>query len=576
MGDVAQILGVTTASSSSRSTTKTPPPTFSATVAAKSTNGNSVRIGGGGNKPRLTGIQKEVMNLLGASTKELPPIMPTKRAPAEVSRNMGSTNSATSLNKQKLKMATIDKRLAKKWIWAPFQSSARSDNAQFNHWVKAGVEYPDYPYARFDVHLDPVVYNEDEYNRYLKIGVEPTWTKNDTDKLIDLARRYELRWPVIYDRFNAHADESSSAVLSTEELQHRYYSIATKLNQVRLELAAGVASQNNNAGLVAGAGSDSGIGSVAMNIVNKITPTAALGTGSSSVNFNVKHERERRRQSEAQWNRSKEEEKEEADLRMELKLIETQIRKLKKSGKHLLEAPSNAEDRNGNGIAGAGAFDKYFAQSMRGNGVPYLQSARLLSPSNTDSTVNKTLLKKMEMVIKELHIPDRPVPTKQCCDMFDTLRKDVLTMLTLQKIALKKEVEVESKKKKLKKAQPVSNSIATTKSGSGSSRSTSATASSSAGGGNSSTKKTLSSGQTKQKNSKSVKNSKSLEGMGGAPTKKSTKRKSVKRASSLDSKSGGPGAGGNGATSASDQNITANSTTADEAKPNKKRIRKSQ
>ena len=52
-----------------------------------------------------------------------------------------------------------------KWVWAPFSSTARNDGADFHHWVKAGVEYPDYPFARFNVHLDSVEYTEEEVSR---------------------------------------------------------------------------------------------------------------------------------------------------------------------------------------------------------------------------------------------------------------------------------------------------------------------------------------------------------------------------------------------------------------------------
>ena len=57
---------------------------------------------------------------------------------------------------------------ARSWAWRGFTSSARHDSAEFHHWVRANVEYADYPYARFDVSLNPLVYTDEEYARYFE------------------------------------------------------------------------------------------------------------------------------------------------------------------------------------------------------------------------------------------------------------------------------------------------------------------------------------------------------------------------------------------------------------------------
>jgi DNA methyltransferase 1-associated protein 1 len=57
---------------------------------------------------------------------------------------------------------------ARSWTWRGFTSSARHDSAEFHHWVRANVEYADYPYARFDVSLNPLVYTDEEYARYFE------------------------------------------------------------------------------------------------------------------------------------------------------------------------------------------------------------------------------------------------------------------------------------------------------------------------------------------------------------------------------------------------------------------------
>ena len=86
-------------------------------------------------------------------------------------------------------------------------------------------------------------------------------------------------------------------------------------------------------------------------------------------------------------------------------------------------------------------------------GTPYLQSGRLAPPSTGMSIgISKVTLKRMESILGELNIETKPsVPTKRICDLYDVVRREVLTLLTLQKICLKKEGEVVAKRVKLEK-----------------------------------------------------------------------------------------------------------------------------
>ena len=164
------------------------------------------------------------------------------------------------------------------WSWKAFSSTARSDDAQFHHWVPSSVEYADYPYARFDVHLDPLIYSNEEYEQYLEMdhnivmeeekeensvvvknddGEEEKnktsrdlrtlhntnkqqrsqsqplqqkhlvhskvypWTKSETDSLLDLARAYDLRWPVIIDKWKSQfANVPSCKLRQIEDLEY--------------------------------------------------------------------------------------------------------------------------------------------------------------------------------------------------------------------------------------------------------------------------------------------------------------------------------------------------------------------
>ena len=54
-------------------------------------------------------------------------------------------------------------------------------------------------------------------------------------------------------------------------------------------------------------------------------------------------------------------------------------------------------------------------------------------------------------MLKELKVMERPIPTKRVCDLYDHVRKGVLTLLTLQKVMLKREGEVKNRRLKLEK-----------------------------------------------------------------------------------------------------------------------------
>ena len=59
------------------------------------------------------------------------------------------------------------------------------------------MELTDYPYARFNVRLDALDYSDQEYDAHL---ADPKWSRADSDNLVALCQRYDLRWPV-FDRY---------------------------------------------------------------------------------------------------------------------------------------------------------------------------------------------------------------------------------------------------------------------------------------------------------------------------------------------------------------------------------------
>ena len=482
MGDVAQILGSAQAKVGGTQMPLPPPPPASH-IPPKAI--------------KMAGVSREVMDLLAGGNQDpksatLPPIVPKFNKETDVSSAGGLVVQADNKDhsvKVGGKWISSSKR-ARKWTWAPFASSSRTDGAMYRHWVRANVEYTDYPYAKFDIHLDPVTYTEAEYARYLK---SDTWTKSETDKLLEMARKYELRWAVIHDRWFGYyhiQQDNSPADRKVEELMHRYYSVAAILAQTRIsqEAAAEVQALSSAPDPVGEDEKEATENLLMETAAARALATAPprhqplinnIGTGSSNKTFDIIYERERRAHMDRLWKRSKEEEAEEMNLRKELRLIDAQLRKLKKTGGHILAAAnSNASvagttpkiaasaassrnpSRSVSPVPGANIaespdiLDQCFASTAPTPmpKTPYLQSGRLLPPATGGAVgLNKSLLNRMDAVLAELKIPPRPIPTKRVCDLYDSVRKDILMLLTLQKMLLQKEGNLQAKRLRLSK-----------------------------------------------------------------------------------------------------------------------------
>jgi len=528
----------------------------------------------------------------------------------------------------------LTSKTPRQWSWSSFTSSARKDTATFHHWVRSNVEYADYPYARFDISLDPLVYTDEEYTKYLQMDsvdelegawdlltgeriiqtegednksneqssslqselsinnkVLP-WTKSETDALLELARSCDLRWPVIIDRWHTRFAKSPTKCLrKIADLQHRYYQVGSILAQRRAEEVMGVEVAKLDTSIAANPQSSTSAatqpqitsqqgpvvassstetlvtGNASSSTVVPSLPSAPKSSTTAAVKqptvpavsssnttlmlppqpklpaaeicalqkshaqtstqpslappmslpatgtahqpgtkiFDLAAERARRAQLDRAWHRTKEEEREEEELRAELRLVEAQLRKLKRSGKHLVPAgsamaappPSTSVPVVAEGSAKRAQLTLH-PPSRRGQhasaaaqhpppplpgrtivdpcmqthqsvsasfvdtapvptpGTPYLQSARLFPPSVESCTsLNKSTLKQMNAILEELSVPAKPIPTKRNCDLYDGVRKDALTLLILQKMVLRKESELATKKAKLLEAKTI-------------------------------------------------------------------------------------------------------------------------
>lgn len=101
-------------------------------------------------------------------------------------------------------------------------------------------------YAKYNVQVSVPQYNEDQYHQVLE---NPDWTKEETDYLMELVRDFDIRWPLIWDRYewsppatngeaDADGDESKAIVPATrprsmEDLKARYYEVASRMMAVQ-------------------------------------------------------------------------------------------------------------------------------------------------------------------------------------------------------------------------------------------------------------------------------------------------------------------------------------------------------
>lgn len=109
-----------------------------------------------------------------------------------------------------------------KWLWVPVRNAAMATQDCLYHWVSAEMQFSESPYTKFMVSMDPLVYTDEQYVKHLN---DNSWTKEDTDQLIAVCNKYDLRWPVVYDRINL----SKPRLL--EDCQSRYYSVRNSLKK---------------------------------------------------------------------------------------------------------------------------------------------------------------------------------------------------------------------------------------------------------------------------------------------------------------------------------------------------------
>lgn len=124
------------------------------------------------------------------------------------------------LNQFKSKPSQSTPTSTVKWNLIEIEHPARKDQLKVKHWVRS--DQPSVtPFAKFNTSSNLYTYSTEEYYHYLR---DDDWTKEETDYLFSLLKDYDLRFPVISDRYDFLGSSRS-----IEDLKLRYYSICQKL-----------------------------------------------------------------------------------------------------------------------------------------------------------------------------------------------------------------------------------------------------------------------------------------------------------------------------------------------------------
>ncbi|XP_021768681.1 SWR1-complex protein 4-like isoform X1 [Chenopodium quinoa] len=331
------------------------------------------------------GISREVYMLTGG----VPPLMP-----------------AIDVAQLKKRPPTDEKVT---WQWLSFTNSARKDNLELYHWVRVVNGVPptgDYPFAKYNKSVDVIKYTDEEYENYL---TDPKWTKEETDTLFELCERFDLRFVLVADRFPSHR--------TVEELKDRYYSVTRAL-------------------LIARAPS----------------PADVSGHPLIKEPYNAKQETERKRALSMVLSQTKHQERKDAEVLAEAKRIQEARLLAKEAEESELPATSDVAadaDRTAHpgsvspiSAAPAAADNAATLASLRSMRV-YLRTYALEQMVQAvSSSAGLRTIKRVEQTLQDLGVNLKPkVPTKSVCAEHLELRKEILTLLNLQKQFQYKEAE---------------------------------------------------------------------------------------------------------------------------------------
>ncbi|OAA33246.1 SWR1-complex protein 4 [Moelleriella libera RCEF 2490] len=210
-------------------------------------------------RPNVKGLAREVLNLGGGNPIAIVPQIshfkkrrlasrkPAARWELRSFKNSGRDDQSLVLQHWRRKdskdpsapsIQEADARVAAQQEIVHGDGSIRTEDAT----SKPIEEIEDSLFAKFNVKIQVPQYTDNQYEVLLQ---NDDWTREETDYLMGMASDFDLRWAIIWDRYewtpsatngetNADGDESKAVVpasklRSMEDLKARYYDIAAKM-----------------------------------------------------------------------------------------------------------------------------------------------------------------------------------------------------------------------------------------------------------------------------------------------------------------------------------------------------------
>lgn len=392
------------------------------------------------------GMHRELFALLNTSDSDTP-LLPT---------DFGIPSQTTCYKQVR---ANLSIKKPRKWLWTPFLNSARKDHLQLYHWRRItdpNEPQKEYQFAKYNARIDNHIpkYDDKEYNMLLICN---QWTKDETDYLMEMCTRFDLRFNVIHDRWDRKRFHGTER--SVEDLKERYYFVYNQLAKARAFMEAPKVKE-----------------------------------------YDSQHERKRKQQLVNLYNRTKEQIEEEANLINEMKKIEQK----KKERERKTQDLQKIMDAAGRSVpehkrsetttpsvgrpSGSGMRGMPGRRPGRGAGRPSRDSIASLNTAHISGTAASLLeantvgikfpdfktsgtslrsqrlklpsslgtkkMKALEQMIQELGLDQFPMPTENICQSFNELRSDLLLLYEIKVNLANTDFEIQSIKNQLAAVKP--------------------------------------------------------------------------------------------------------------------------
>ncbi|KAK6026669.1 Myb-like DNA-binding domain protein [Ostertagia ostertagi] len=359
-------------------------------------------------------MHRELYSLIGGSdVKEAGTIVPT-----EIRKGFAQLN------------AQLGGRPVRKYKWVPFTNEARNDSLQLYHWQRVDkLETPEpYPFAKFNKVINIPDFTDEEYEKYFKVE---NWTLEETRHLFDVCRRFDIRWPIVHDRY----DREKYGLRSMEDLKERFYAIVNEIAIMK-------------------------------------------DPACEPICYDADHERRRKEQMIKLYNRTKMEMKEEEFLINELKKIEARKKERERKAHDLQKlinteppaspsasgvcmSPALGKKRNLYRQKGSSTLvsasssvilnpvDTSNASAIRfsefKSAGPHLRSQEMKLPTN----IGQKKLKNIETVLNKCQLEYNPVGTELVVAAYNEFRSNVVALQELKTMLQTTEFELESMRSRM-------------------------------------------------------------------------------------------------------------------------------